>query len=57
MKKVQPKGPYKLMGHSFGGLVAYEMARVLLQNDEEVESLSNNEKELISYYKNEICTR
>ena len=29
----------------------------LLMSDEEVESLSNNEKELISYYKNEICTR
>lgn len=26
LRRVQPKGPYRLAGHSFGGVVAYEMA-------------------------------
>lgn len=29
MKKVQPEGPYTIGGYSFGGVVAYEMARQL----------------------------
>ncbi len=29
MRKLQPEGPYYLIGASFGGLVAYEMARQL----------------------------
>ena len=29
MRKVAPEGPYLLMGWSFGGLVAFEMARLL----------------------------
>ncbi|MBF6571305.1 MAG: KR domain-containing protein [Candidatus Binataceae bacterium] len=29
MRKVQPEGPYYLLGHSFGGLVAFEMAQQL----------------------------
>jgi amino acid adenylation domain-containing protein len=29
VRKVQPVGPYRLAGYSFGGLVAYEMARQL----------------------------
>jgi thioesterase domain-containing protein/acyl carrier protein len=29
LRRVQPRGPYLLGGHSFGGLVAYEMGRVL----------------------------
>jgi thioesterase domain-containing protein len=29
MRLVQPEGPYQLVGHSFGGLVAYEMAQQL----------------------------
>lgn len=33
----QPHGPYRLIGYSFGGLVAYEMARVLDQAEESVE--------------------
>jgi len=31
--KVQPKGPYLLCGHSFGGILAYEMARQLNQEE------------------------
>ncbi|MCC6176232.1 MAG: hypothetical protein IT305_13075 [Chloroflexi bacterium] len=29
MRTIQPEGPYYLLGHSFGGYVAYEMARQL----------------------------
>ncbi|MEM9163053.1 MAG: alpha/beta fold hydrolase [Cyanobacteria bacterium P01_F01_bin.4] len=29
IRTVQPEGPYFILGHSFGGLVAYEMARQL----------------------------
>lgn len=29
VKKVQPEGPYYLVGHSFGGIMAYEMAQQL----------------------------
>jgi amino acid adenylation domain-containing protein len=39
LKRVQPAGPYSLIGHSYGGLVAYEMARLLLEEGEEVSSL------------------
>jgi Thioesterase domain/Phosphopantetheine attachment site len=31
IRKVQPKGPYYLGGYCFGGLVAFEMARMLQQ--------------------------
>jgi len=37
--KVQPAGPYRLCGTSFGGLVAFEMAQRLRQRGEEVEFL------------------
>ncbi|HEX6100799.1 MAG TPA: amino acid adenylation domain-containing protein, partial [Thermoanaerobaculia bacterium] len=40
MKTVQPSGPYRLVGHSYGGVVAYEMARALLEQGEEVSSLT-----------------
>ena len=36
IKKVQPEGPYHLVGHSFGGIMAFEMAQQLLANGEEV---------------------
>jgi amino acid adenylation domain-containing protein len=36
IRTVQPAGPYYLAGHSFGGLVAYEMACQLCQVGEEV---------------------
>jgi thioesterase domain-containing protein len=29
VRRLQPNGPYRLLGHSFGGLVAFEMARQL----------------------------
>jgi amino acid adenylation domain-containing protein len=39
VRMAQPKGPYRLIGHSYGGVVAYEMARLLLEQGEEVASL------------------
>ncbi len=36
MRTVQPHGPYRLLGYSFGGTVAAEMARQLHQAGEEV---------------------
>ena len=35
----QPSGPYRLAGHSFGGVVAYEMAWQLVERREQVETL------------------
>lgn len=37
IKAIQPQGPYVLAGHSFGGLVAYEMACRLVERGDEVE--------------------
>ena len=36
VKQVQPAGPYRLGGHSFGGIVALEMAQQLKAKDEEI---------------------
>ena len=40
VRAAQPKGPYRLLGYSFGGLVAYEMARQLLAGGERVSFLA-----------------
>ncbi|MFB6850836.1 alpha/beta fold hydrolase, partial [Streptomyces sp. NPDC056373] len=39
MRSVQPHGPYRVAGWSFGGTVAYEIAAQLLGEDETVEFL------------------
>lgn len=39
VKSAQPKGPYRLLGASFGGLVAFEMALRLQKGGESVEFL------------------
>jgi acyl-CoA synthetase (AMP-forming)/AMP-acid ligase II/pimeloyl-ACP methyl ester carboxylesterase/acyl carrier protein len=39
VKALQPHGPYRLIGHSFGGRVAYEMALQLQRMDDPVEFL------------------
>jgi thioesterase domain-containing protein len=39
IRRVQPKGPYRLAGWSLGGLIAYEIASQLLGEDEPVEYL------------------
>lgn len=36
IRKVQPMGPYRIAGWSFGGLVAYEIATQLIGEDQEV---------------------
>jgi acetoacetyl-CoA synthetase len=40
IQSVQPAGPYLLGGHSLGGLIAFEMARLLASRGEEVEWLA-----------------
>ncbi|MEO5731116.1 MAG: alpha/beta fold hydrolase, partial [Byssovorax sp.] len=40
VRRVQPRGPYHLGGWSFGGLVAFEMARQLLADGETVAVLA-----------------
>jgi thioesterase domain-containing protein len=40
LRKVQAHGPYQLCGYSNAGLVAYEMARLLLSQGEEVSFLA-----------------
>ena len=40
MRKLQPVGPYRICGSSFGGLVAFEIARQLDRQGEKVETLS-----------------
>ncbi|NBF06090.1 amino acid adenylation domain-containing protein [Pseudomonas sp. Fl5BN2] len=39
LRGVQPQGPYRLAGWSFGGVLAYEIAQQLLGLDQEVEFL------------------
>jgi amino acid adenylation domain-containing protein len=39
IRRVQPKGPYHLVGYCFGGIVAYEMAQQLHAMGEEVRFL------------------
>ncbi|SIT52022.1 Acetoacetyl-CoA synthetase [Paraburkholderia piptadeniae] len=36
LRSIQPHGPYTLIGYSFGGLVAYEMARQLHRSGEPI---------------------
>jgi thioesterase domain-containing protein len=40
IKEVQPQGPYQLGGWSAGGLIAYEMARQLVNQGDEVRRLA-----------------
>jgi acetoacetyl-CoA synthetase len=40
IRSIQPAGPYSLGGHSFGGLVAYEMARRLTELGDRVDRLA-----------------
>ena len=39
VKEVQPRGPYRLLGSSFGGLIAFELALQLERAGEEVDFL------------------
>lgn len=40
IREVQPKGPYRIGGYSFGGWVAYEMAQQLARDGERVSLLA-----------------
>jgi thioesterase domain-containing protein/acyl carrier protein len=40
IRDVQPKGPYRLGGWSFGGIIAFEMAQQLVRQGEEVSLLA-----------------
>ncbi|MFZ6658964.1 amino acid adenylation domain-containing protein [Undibacterium sp. TJN19] len=39
IRKIQPKGPYRVAGHSFGGVLSYEIATQIVASGEEVEFL------------------
>lgn len=39
MQTVQATGPYQLLGYSSGGIVVFEMARILLERGEKIETL------------------
>jgi acetoacetyl-CoA synthetase len=39
IRSIQPNGPYTLLGYSFGGLVAFEMAHQLHRSGESIEML------------------
>lgn len=42
----QPEGPYRVAGHSFGGLLAFEIARLLSEQGEEIDWLGMIDAEL-----------
>ncbi|MDR5857035.1 acetoacetate--CoA ligase [Caballeronia sp. LZ062] len=50
MRGVQPTGPYALVGYSFGGLVAFEIAQQLVAAGEKIEMLC-----LLDTYVHERC--
>ncbi len=39
MREIRPHGPYRIFGHCFGGYIAFEMARRLGSDGEEIECL------------------
>jgi acetoacetyl-CoA synthetase len=51
MRAVQPRGPYRLGGYSFGGLVAYEMAVQLTAAGEQVPLLAIFDTANPSFYR------
>jgi acetoacetyl-CoA synthetase len=42
----QPEGPYRVAGHSYGGLLAFEIARLLTEQGEEIDWLGLIDAEL-----------
>jgi oxalate---CoA ligase len=46
--RAQPKGPYRLYGYCFGGLVAFEVARLLIAAGEKVEMVGMIDSPTIS---------
>ncbi|MFD0414993.1 non-ribosomal peptide synthase/polyketide synthase [Streptomyces sp. NPDC127108] len=45
MRRVQPTGPYHLLGHSFGGIVSHAMAALLERSGERVEVIVSLDSE------------
>jgi acetoacetyl-CoA synthetase len=46
IRGLQPEGPYRVAGHSFGGLLAFEIARLLGEQGEEIDWLGMIDAEL-----------
>jgi acetoacetyl-CoA synthetase len=46
IRSLQPQGPYRVAGHSFGGLLAFEIARLLSEQGEEIDWLGLIDAEL-----------
>lgn len=46
IRRQQPQGPYRIAGHSFGGLLAFEIARLLAEQGEEITWLGLIDAEL-----------
>jgi acetoacetyl-CoA synthetase len=46
IRALQPEGPYRVAGHSFGGLLAFEIARLLSEQGQEVDWLGLIDAEL-----------
>ncbi|NJM14103.1 MAG: alpha/beta fold hydrolase, partial [Bacteroidales bacterium] len=39
IKSIQKNGPYNILGYSYGGIIAFEMAKTLLEQNEKVSSI------------------
>ena len=52
LRRIQREGPYQLIGYSFGGVIAYEMARQLLASGERVNFLG-----LLTRRHRDTCSR
>jgi acetoacetyl-CoA synthetase len=46
IRELQPEGPYRIAGHSFGGLLAFEIARLLSEQGQQVDWLGLIDAEL-----------
>lgn len=46
IRGLQPEGPYRVAGHSYGGLLAFEIARLLTEAGEEIDWLGLIDAEL-----------
>jgi thioesterase domain-containing protein/non-ribosomal peptide synthetase component F/acyl carrier protein len=51
IRRLQAKGPYRICGYSFGGVVAFEMARQLIEEGEEVPVLVMLDTGNLGYYR------
>ncbi len=63
VRAIQPEGPYFFAGHSFGGVVAYEMAQQILASNEKVAGLFMLDTPVsekywpLPFYLRNLCTR